>query len=161
MSRLSPLSTLEPQFDAFLFASIGDDENGLSLSVLSALARMGLDPWQEASALAALPAVAAAERFALLFRSLPNESLSDAERAALTTRLIGLLPRPIRREPGKLLTLPYSRRTDSCGSTTVAGSPVCHGATYLLDAEQRRPSCNFHGGLARDIDSGTGRVTTL
>jgi hypothetical protein len=130
MSRLSPLTTLEPQFDAFLFASIGDDENGLSLSVVSALARMGLDPWQEASTLAALPAVAAAQRFALLFKSLPNESLSDAERAALTTRLIGLLPRPVRREPGKLLTLPYSRL--GTGALILAAALLLLAAQFVM-----------------------------
>ena len=31
-------------FDAFLFAVIGEDRNGMALSVVSMLARMDLDP---------------------------------------------------------------------------------------------------------------------
>jgi hypothetical protein len=37
------------EFDNFLYASIGADRNGMPLSVLSALARLDLDPWEEAS----------------------------------------------------------------------------------------------------------------
>ena len=33
------------QFDQFLYASGGDDANGMPLTVLSALARMDVDPW--------------------------------------------------------------------------------------------------------------------
>ena len=42
-------------YDAFLFAQICDDANGMHLSVLSALARMNVDPWEEATRLAAMP----------------------------------------------------------------------------------------------------------
>lgn len=42
-------------YDAFLFESLGIQENGMDLSVLSALARAGVDPWVEAKRLAALP----------------------------------------------------------------------------------------------------------
>ena len=36
------------EFDRFLYASVGDDNNGMPLTVLSALARMDVDPWEEA-----------------------------------------------------------------------------------------------------------------
>jgi len=68
-------------YDAFLFESLGVQENGMDLSVLSALARAGVDPWAEAKRLAALPrqaAVAAILKFA-----------GDAETAR---RLFELLP---------------------------------------------------------------------
>jgi len=42
-----------PEFDEFLCAPIGADRNGTGLSVLSALARLNVDPWQEATSLAA------------------------------------------------------------------------------------------------------------
>jgi hypothetical protein len=69
-------------YDDFLFESLGVQENGMDLSVLSALARAGVDPWAEAKRLATLPrqaAVAAILKFA-----------GDAETAR---RLVDLLPR--------------------------------------------------------------------
>jgi hypothetical protein len=103
MSRLDSTSRLGsgrigPEFDAFLFALIGEDRNGLSLSVASALARMDLDPWQEAAALAALPPDTATQRVAALFQALPDELLSDRDRGTMATRLIALLPRPANSE---------------------------------------------------------------
>ncbi len=94
MSRVASTSRLGSEFDAFLFAPIGEDSNGMSLSVLSALARMDLDPWREAAALAALPAATAARRVAALFRTLPDDTLSDCDRDTLAARVIALLPRP-------------------------------------------------------------------
>ena len=38
------------EFDSFLCAPIGEERNGMLLSVLSALARLDVDPWQEATA---------------------------------------------------------------------------------------------------------------
>jgi hypothetical protein len=62
-------SPINAALDPFLLESVCVEENGMTLSVLSALARLGLDPWVEASRLAALPkktAVAAITRhFAL------------------------------------------------------------------------------------------------
>lgn len=54
-------------YDAFLFESLGVEENGMDLSVLSALARAGIDPWAEAKRLAGLPrqaAISAIQKFA-------------------------------------------------------------------------------------------------
>jgi hypothetical protein len=59
-AALSPL--IGPEFDQFLGASIGEDRNGTGLSVLSALARLDVDPWKEATSLARLPREAAAVR---------------------------------------------------------------------------------------------------
>jgi hypothetical protein len=57
-AALSPL--IGPEFDQFLGASIGEDRNGTGLSVLSALARLDVDPWKEATSLARMPREAAA-----------------------------------------------------------------------------------------------------
>jgi hypothetical protein len=62
MTHSAPASILGSEFDEFLFAPIGKDRNELLLSVLSALARMDVDPWQEASELARLPREAAIQR---------------------------------------------------------------------------------------------------
>ena len=50
------MSSLASEFDNFLLAPIGDDNNGMQLSVLSALARLNVDPWEQAATLALLPA---------------------------------------------------------------------------------------------------------
>jgi hypothetical protein len=82
----------DPSFDPFLFAKIGDEADGTLLSVLSALARLDLDPWREAASLSNLPAPAATERLTSLLSSLPSSQLPAPTPAAIA-RLIGLLPR--------------------------------------------------------------------
>jgi hypothetical protein len=84
---------LGSEFDDFLFALIGEDRNGMPLSVISLLGRMDLDPWQEAASLAALPPENAAQRLASLLRSVPDPSLQQPDHAATATRLVALLPR--------------------------------------------------------------------
>jgi len=79
-------------YDAFLFAEIGEERNGMLLSVLSALARLDLDPWREAASLSRLQAPAANERLASLLSALPSSQISVPAPAAIN-RLIGLLPR--------------------------------------------------------------------
>jgi len=45
MTRSATVSLQRSEFDDFLFAPIGDEKNGMLLSVISALARLDLDPW--------------------------------------------------------------------------------------------------------------------
>ena len=81
-----------PEFDEFLCAPIGDDRNGTGLSVLSALARLNVDPWQEATSLALMPTEAAVVRSAALIDTLPNEGTIGIS-ATIPTDLVALLPR--------------------------------------------------------------------
>jgi hypothetical protein len=83
---------LGPQFGPFLFSSIGEEENGMQLTVISALARFGLDPWEEAARLAALPKTAAREALVALIARFPEERWRMSDRASIANRLIGLLP---------------------------------------------------------------------
>jgi hypothetical protein len=55
MARCTSISPLGSEFDNFLFAPIGNDRNGMVLSVVSALAQLDVDPWQEADEL--VPAI--------------------------------------------------------------------------------------------------------
>jgi hypothetical protein len=80
------------EFDAFLFAPVGDDGNGMLLSVLSALARLDVDPWQEAANLARLPRSTAIERLTFLIAALPGRPASQPDPEAIAARLIALLP---------------------------------------------------------------------
>ena len=61
MSNRPSVSSLSSRYDHFLFAPICEEAHGMQLSVLSALARMDVDPWEEATHLAAMP-TAIAER---------------------------------------------------------------------------------------------------
>jgi hypothetical protein len=86
------MSPLGSEFDNFLFAPIGEDRNG-TLSVVSALARLDVDPWQEAGELAQLPWETATQRLASLIAALPDGPSAHPDPGAVATRLIALLPR--------------------------------------------------------------------
>jgi hypothetical protein len=92
----APVFAARSEFDAFLFALVGDDANGRELSVLSALARLDIDPWREAASLAGLPGDVATERLAALFARLPGGVAANLNPATIAGRVIALLPqRPI------------------------------------------------------------------
>ena len=84
---------LRSEFNDFLFAPVGNDEDHRTLSVLSALTRAGLDPWNEAAWLARLPRDTALETLTSMLAALPGRSCSDAETRDAASRLIALLPR--------------------------------------------------------------------
>lgn len=86
-------SFLASEFDSFLFAPIGEERNGMLLSVLSALARLDVDPWQEAAKLALLPEATATETLAALIMALPDEPSMHRDPATIAARLVPLLPR--------------------------------------------------------------------
>ena len=65
------------------------------LSVLSALARLDVDPWQEADELARLPGDTATQRLASLIAALPDGPSAHLDPGAVATRLIALLPHPV------------------------------------------------------------------
>jgi hypothetical protein len=44
MTSRGPLRPLRPDLDQFLFAAVGDEIDGIPLSVISILTRLGLDP---------------------------------------------------------------------------------------------------------------------
>ena len=90
-AALSPL--IGPEFDEFLGAPIGEDRNGTTLSVLSALARLDVDPWQEATSLARMPKEAAAARLTALIDALPREPASAIPSKASAADLVALLPK--------------------------------------------------------------------
>ena len=61
MTNSASVSNLTLEFDNFLFARIDKNSEETPLSVLSVLARLGVDPWEEAASLAQLPRLAAAK----------------------------------------------------------------------------------------------------
>jgi hypothetical protein len=93
MTHSALISVLGSEFDDFLFSRIGKDKNDTPLSVLSALARLGIDPWQEAAELARLPRETAIERLAFSIAALPDRASAHPEQGTIAARLIALLPR--------------------------------------------------------------------
>lgn len=88
MTAFSPQNA---EFDNFLFAPILD-QDGLSLRVISALARQGIDPWQEAARLAQLPEDEAINSLATTIWKSDIAFLSPEQASLLAARLVKLLP---------------------------------------------------------------------
>jgi hypothetical protein len=83
-----------PEMDSFLFADVGKEVDGIPLSVLSALARLGVDPRDEAARLSRLTSKAAASQLARLFARLPDRPWTPPELRRIAKRLVELLPAP-------------------------------------------------------------------
>jgi hypothetical protein len=81
----------DSRYAEFLFAEIGEQDNGMPMSMVSALTRLELDPWGEASRLAALPTAAAQAAVADLIGRTLGLDTPAAEIAKLSVRLVGLL----------------------------------------------------------------------
>jgi hypothetical protein len=92
MKGSSSLSFLGSEFEPFLLAPIGEDNDGMVLSVLSALARLNVDSWEESATLARLPGDTATRKLASLIAALPNRASSIPDSATIAARLISLLP---------------------------------------------------------------------
>jgi hypothetical protein len=86
------ISFVRPELDDFLHSPIGMEKNEMPLSVLSALARLGLDPWEEAAELSELPRDRAAQRLAMLIVRLPGGQWAQEDAGAIASRLTELLP---------------------------------------------------------------------
>jgi len=87
--RRSP--PLRPEFDKFLFATVGGEIDGVPLSVVSALTRLGLDPLEEAGRLSSLSNREAVEQLARLIAEVPGSFRPLEEARVLADGLVGLL----------------------------------------------------------------------
>jgi len=92
MPRADSPSPLGSRYDNFLYADVGASCNGMPLTVLSLMARLDIDPWEEAARLAQLPGEAARERLSVLLGTPKDGSTGTADAAASADRLIALLP---------------------------------------------------------------------
>ena len=116
MTLAARFSLLHSDLNDFLFASVGDEQNGMPLSVLSALTRLGVDPWEEAGRLAALPKALAAEAMASMIARFPIARPLRSDNLAVGRRLVELLPehqqagltdpRTVRRKRQEILSCP-------------------------------------------------------
>jgi hypothetical protein len=92
MDHRARFSTLSANYDDFLFAPVYEDTNGMPLSVLSALARVNVDPWEEAGRLAAMPQAIAEKALLSALDRVSGRSWKPPEAAAIAARLVRLLP---------------------------------------------------------------------
>jgi hypothetical protein len=92
----------EPEFDRFLQAFVGEDRNGNAVTVLSALARLDLEPWEEAAALAVLEKEAAGSRLEMLLSQFRDVPALKQDSGTLARKLTRLLPK----RGGRLTTVP-------------------------------------------------------
>jgi hypothetical protein len=91
-ARTHSVAFLGPEFNDFLYAPIGRERNGDYLSVISAMARLDLDPWAEASQLAKLPAASATQKLTSFIDGLQKTSAAPHVDKMIASRLIALLP---------------------------------------------------------------------
>ncbi len=82
----------DPAYEDFLSAEVGQDDKGIDVTVLSMLARLGVDPWQEASELTALAETPAQKRLEALLESFTDVPTPDVERDTLAKALLAYLP---------------------------------------------------------------------
>jgi hypothetical protein len=94
MTLRQQYSLINSEFNAFLFAPVGETANGAELTVLSALTRLDLDPWAEAARLASLSRETATRTLAAVIASLPDGEWRNSDAGTIATRLVTLLPRP-------------------------------------------------------------------
>jgi hypothetical protein len=92
VSNRPSVSNFSSRYDRFLFAPICEEANGMRLSVLSALARMDVDPWEEAAKLAAMPKAITGRTLASMLDSVSGRSWNRSETEVIATRLVRFLP---------------------------------------------------------------------
>lgn len=92
MALPARFSLLHSDLNDFLFAAVGEQQNGMPLNVVSGLTRLGLDPWEEAARLAALPRARAAEILAPIIARLPFDRSQSPDDLTISRQLVELLP---------------------------------------------------------------------
>jgi hypothetical protein len=95
MTSSTSVTYLTRQLDDFLFARIDEGSDATPLSVLSMLARLDIDPWEEAAKLARLPRPAAARRLVDFIAATPGAHSAYLSAKTVSDRLLNLLPSPV------------------------------------------------------------------
>lgn len=88
----APHLSLPSTYNDFLYAPVGEDKNGVYLTVLSMLARQNLDPWEEAAGLSRLPRDGAKQKLVSMITASSGEPSTTAELRAVADRVLALLP---------------------------------------------------------------------
>ncbi len=92
MADPNVLNPHPPEFDRFLHASVGEDRNGFAVTVLSTLARLGLDPWIETAELVTLGRDGARARLGTLLARFRDVPALASDHGRIARDLSQLLP---------------------------------------------------------------------
>ena len=123
MAASNVLNPHPPEFDRFLQASVGEDRNGYAVTVLSTLARLGLDPWKETAELVTLGRDAARARLGTLLARFRDVPALASDHGRIARYLSKLLPER-----------PTSVALQHAASTMVDGRPRPSGAVWAVIA---------------------------
>jgi len=93
MGRTLNISSMNTEFEDFLFAAVGEQKNGMTVSIFSALSRLDIDPWREAKRLSDLPKDRAIQALRGSIERLSDLQWTKIDAAGLATSLIRLLPK--------------------------------------------------------------------
>lgn len=104
MARADVLHPDRSDLEQFLYAFVGADREGFEVTVLSTLARLGLDPWKEAAELADMSEESARARLGVLLGKFRDVPAVTAGTESIARKLIALLPigttQPVRSKAG-------------------------------------------------------------
>lgn len=133
----------------FLFAEVGTELNGSTLTILSVLARLGQDPWDQAARWAKLPKAAIVDRLVQCITQMPlcPQALVDAR--ATASRLILLLP-------GQITETGVNSSTKAGGWALPGWAPVAF--FFLALAAGMAISAVFMSGPAKTLPTTTGQT---
>lgn len=94
MTKSVSLFPLNGEYESFLHAPIGLDQtsHGIELTVISALAQLNLDPWEEAAEMSRLSERGVIGRLATLLVAIRHSALTPQAANVAAQRLIALLP---------------------------------------------------------------------
>lgn len=109
------------EFERFVYAAVGEDRNGYVVTVLSTLARLGLDPWKETAELVALGRDAAPSRLGKLLARFPDVPTLEIDHRRVARDLSQLLP-----DSSTPSTLKRA------ASTVAVGQPGTSGAIWAV-----------------------------
>jgi hypothetical protein len=99
MSTSDAFALKNSGLNEFLLAEVGTGVNGLPLTILSVLARLGKDPWTEAAQWARLPKASVIDRLADSILQMPLRPQALVEARVTAARLILLLPGQVQQSP--------------------------------------------------------------
>lgn len=124
MSYADHAALQNSDLNPFLFADVGTEPNGSTLTMLSVIARLGKDPWVEAARWAKLPKPIAIDRVMTTISDMPLFSLSASETKTVAARLVMLLPAGHSLPGLNTATLPSKTSLGAVGTSLgVAGMP--------------------------------------
>jgi hypothetical protein len=92
MAQTDAFALQNSSFNPFLFAAVGPELNGSTLTVLSVLARLDEDPWSIAESWSRLPGPTVIDRLAERIRRMPLDPQALTEARSTASRLALLLP---------------------------------------------------------------------